>query len=221
MQHLLRMAKSLAQRRSRETSGSTARGFAALCFFIAALSATTASSQPNSSAYDIAFTSPENKGGIYVMRGDGSNVRLLKQENLAALSQTSWSPNGKQLAYFAVSDDDLDIVKNYDLPFHFPLYLIAADGSGRERALDIPVLPWVRWSPDGSRLLFLSGAQGPAPYEQRRSRGFVAVALYLLDVKSKTPAVNGVRSKGTAIGIMVAGWALYRDQRCCSRSLRC
>jgi TolB protein len=139
-------------------------------------------------AYEIAVVSRlEGGNGIYVMQADGSNTRLLRTEPNAILFEGSWSPDGKRIAYFANSAADEDLLKKYNVPMHFPIYVMNADGTGRERLLDVPIEPAFEWSPDGSRILFASAFEDPGRDDPRVQRGQVSVAtaIYVADVQSR------------------------------------
>lgn len=88
------------------------------------------------SAGQIAFT----HGGIYVMRGDGSGVRLLRRGGPAWLA---WSPDGSRLAFssgggtWVMDADGSDLVR-------------IGPGEGSRRT----------WSPDGRRIAFSGQPEG-------------------------------------------------------------
>ena len=150
-----------------------------------AIRALTPSGQADQPSYDIAFVSKRETGaGIYVMRGDGSGTTLVRAEPNALLMMSSWSPDGKRIAYVAFGPEDEALLTKYRLPTHFPLYVMNADGTGRERVLEVPVSPFFRWSPDGRYLAFSSGYEDPS-WGNPGLRGQAGkVAIYLLDLKS-------------------------------------
>ncbi|HUR21440.1 MAG TPA: hypothetical protein VMZ90_11565, partial [Vicinamibacterales bacterium] len=130
--------------------------FASVVMFVSSLSA-------NQTTYDIAVVATGEGGeGIYVMPSDGSARKLLRAEFGALLTAASWSSDGKRIAYpwFDVGPDGR--LADTSLPMHTPLFVVDADGSGRQRLLEMPVEPFFRWSPDGSRLAFSSAAEDPA-----------------------------------------------------------
>jgi Tol biopolymer transport system component len=161
-----------------------------------AVAVATSSKQINQTGYDIAFVAKRDAGnGIHVMRGDGANVTLVRTESTALLVPSSWSPDGKRIAYCAFGAEDEDLLKKYQIPIHFPLYVVNADGSGRERLLDVPVEPSFRWSPDGRRLVFSSGYEDPSLDNPlvRRGQQAGSVAIYVLDLQSrKTIRLTGL-----------------------------
>ena len=165
--------------------------------FLIALSSVAAAQE-----YRIAFVSNrKNTSGIYVMRADGSEVKQLTDDKLALLMDGAWSPDGRRLAFNAMrsrslrlgmrgmewnDDRDEKMLSKYQLPFHLPLYIINADGSEEKRELDVPVVPGVRWSPDGKRILFASAFEDPHRNDPgvRKGTQSVSSALYVLDVET-------------------------------------
>jgi Tol biopolymer transport system component len=130
------------------------------------------SSGAGASDYKIAFVTSQ---GIYVMSHRGSDVRRLTDDKMAALADGAWSPDGRRILFSALRKDDAALAQRYDLPFHFPLYVMNADGSDRRRLLDVPALPDGKWSPNGASILFTSA------YEAPKSNG-PGDAIYLLDL---------------------------------------
>ena len=97
--------------------------------------------------------------GIYTMTADGSDLRRITPASLVATKDLPmWSPDGRRLA-FLVNDADATA-----------LYTVAADGSDPTRISAV----WGRssphlcritrvpaaWSPDGTRIAFVTGRQG-------------------------------------------------------------
>lgn len=135
--------------------------------------------------YRIAFVSMRSgEHGIYVMDAVGSGVKRLTNDKLALLMDGAWSPNGQRLTFYAVRAEDSELLSRYQLPFHFPLYIMDANGDGQKRILDVPVVPGARWSPDGKRILFTSSYEDPnrSDPEVRSGTRTVSSALYVLDV---------------------------------------
>ena len=79
------------------------------------------------------------RGEMYLVNADGSNLRTLVSSEAPILSEAVWSPDGSQIAYGEGGR----------------IHVMAADGS------DDRVLPsdfpgwrdWPKWSPDGTRLV--------------------------------------------------------------------
>lgn len=98
----------------------------------------------------IAFAS--DRSGVvkhYVMDADGGNVRLLTDDVADHGGRSSWSPDGRWLAFYAGPRDDRDV------------YLIATDASGDARRLTVGgrnLAP--SFSPDGKWLAFTSYRDG-------------------------------------------------------------
>lgn len=107
-------------------------------------------------------------------------MTLLRTESNALILSSSWSPDGKRIAYCAFGAEDEDLLNKYPLGMHFPVYVMNADGSDRERLLDVPAEPYFQWSPDASRLVFSSGYEQPGQPRNQRS-----VGIYVFDVQTR------------------------------------
>jgi Tol biopolymer transport system component len=181
---------------------STARGTRSLFFVLTVISIGAAGlparHQPAASpAYDIAFAALKGSG-IHVMRGDGTQPRLIASDQSAVLVPGSWSPDGRRIAHFGANADDLKALAERPLlPLHFPLHVVNADGTGHERLIDVPVEPFLAWSPDSTRLAFSSGFEDPRAREPRVQKGLegYSSAIYVLEIQSRrftrlTPSGN-------------------------------
>ena len=138
--------------------------------------------------YKIAFVSArKGESGIYVMNGDGSGMKRLTDDGdgISFLTDGAWSPDGQRLIFYPLRKQDSGLRSKYNIPFHFPLYIIDANGAGQKRLLDVSVvLGEVRWSPDGKRLLFASAYEDPHRNDPGVRRGIqtLSTALYILDM---------------------------------------
>src|SRR5689334_1649622 len=134
--------------------------------------------------YKIAFVSARQ--GIYTMHGDGSGVKQLTDDDLALLTHGAWSPDGRRVLFCALrkTAGDEQIISKYPIQFHFPLYVMDADGANQKRLLEFPVALGARWSPDGTRIVFSSAYEDPKHEHS---------AVYVLDVDTgKTSRVTPV-----------------------------
>jgi Tol biopolymer transport system component/DNA-binding winged helix-turn-helix (wHTH) protein len=89
---------------------------------------------------------------VYVMDADGGNQIRLTRNN-AADTTPSWSPDGSLIAF--ASNRDTGPPYN---PYNLDIYLMNADGSNVRRIVDdaeYDVGP--QWSPDGRKILFITG----------------------------------------------------------------
>lgn len=129
----------------------------------------------------------QSDGGIWVMRTDGSGIRLAGAGPTTG-DGLAWSPDGRRLA---AQDDRLRII------------VAEADGSGR-RVLTKGYAP--AWSPDGASVAFLDLLSD----EQRGSGLFVARAdgsgrrlLYRNPVTTLYQAGHGERREGEPRGSLL------------------
>ena len=92
---------------------------------------------------------------VYVMDAEGGNQIRLTRDN-AVDSTAAWSPDGSLIAF--ASNRDTGPPYN---PYNMDIYLMNADGSNVRRIVDDPeydVGP--QWSPDGRKILFMTGRHG-------------------------------------------------------------
>ncbi|MBN1566455.1 MAG: PD40 domain-containing protein [Acidobacteria bacterium] len=127
------------------------------------LIAVTACSTGSQSTGDfkIALTpARQGQNGIFLMNSDTTGGKLLTPDPGAQLRLTSWSPDGKSIAFFTTRSKDSAILNAYRMPFHFLLYAMDANGSSEKRLLDFPISNFA-WSPDGRRMLYVSSYEDP------------------------------------------------------------
>ena len=89
---------------------------------------------------------------IYVMDADGGNQMRLTRDN-AVDSTATWSPDGSLIAF--ASNRDTGPPYN---PYNMDIYVMSSDGSNVKRIVKDPeydVGP--QWSPDGRKILFMTG----------------------------------------------------------------
>lgn len=106
----------------------------------------------------LAFTRDLSDGstGIYTARADGADLRRLTDDAATNDFHHRWSPDGSKLSFLSYRRAD-DASK---------LEVVNADGGGRTTVYESPTNGWsfdgssVRWSPDGTRLVFQS-CDGP------------------------------------------------------------
>lgn len=94
------------------------------------------------------------KSAIYIIGADGKGRRRLA----GASGGPSWSPDGRQIAFTAQTGSN-------DTSEHREVFVIRPDGSGLRQLTRTPdpgSADGGTWSPDGRRLLFVSGVPGEA-----------------------------------------------------------
>ena len=151
-----------------------------------ALTFLSCSPASKSGDYKIALV-PARTGqhGIFVINSDTTGGKLLTSDTTAQLRASSWSPDGKKIAFFAIRRDDSEILKKYNIPLHLPLYWMDAGGGNQKRLLDFPVSSFA-WSPDSRQLLVVSAYEDPArgDREIQSGRKLPMSAVYLLNLQT-------------------------------------
>jgi dipeptidyl aminopeptidase/acylaminoacyl peptidase len=101
--------------------------------------------------HDIAFMS--NRGDtddLWAVDPDGNNLRRLT-DGLGERADPQWSPDGRWLAYTQLLHGDVDV------------WLMPSAGGEPRKLTDGGVNRAPRWSPDGTRLLYLHAGPGSPP----------------------------------------------------------
>lgn len=154
------------------------------CLLIASMACSTASLKTGD--FKIALT-PARRGqhGIFVMNADTTGGKLLTPDPGAQLRATSWSPDGKKIAFFATRPEDAGILAKYRIPFHYLLYAMDSAGGAGKRLLDFPISSF-EFSPDSRQLLYISAYEDPQHDDPAVLRGTKAPmsAVYILNLQT-------------------------------------
>ena len=90
-------------------------------------------------------------GEIYVMNPDGTNPINLTQSPERPDGVSSWSPDGKQIAFTSAE------IFNGDGVFHWDIWVMDADGGNLRNLTNHHAQEWSpAWSPDGDQITFSS-----------------------------------------------------------------
>ena len=94
-------------------------------------------------------------GEIYLMNADGTNPINLTQAPERADGVSSWSPDGKQIAFTSAELFNADLLANSDI------FVMDADGANPINLTNHNALNQTPdWSPDGNRIAFSSNRDG-------------------------------------------------------------
>ncbi len=160
----------------------------AACFL---LSATACSSSTGKRSYKIAVV-PARRGqhGIFVLNSDTSGSKLVTADLNVQLRPSSWSPDGKRIAFLSYRTGDRSKV-----PTDFPLYVMDAGGGNQKRLLDFTVSDF-GWSPDCRKIFFISAFEDPETDDPDILSGkkSASSAIYILDLNT------GQRDRVTSLG---------------------
>jgi Tol biopolymer transport system component len=111
--------------------------------------------------YKIAYVpSMSGQHGIFSMNSDTSGAKLLAADDKAQLRFTSWSPDGKRIAFFTARAQDAGILGKYRMPYQYLLYVMDASGKNQKRLCDFPVIDF-GWAPDGRRIFVIASHESP------------------------------------------------------------
>jgi Tol biopolymer transport system component len=136
---------------------------------------TGCSTSPRPEDYKIAIGASKIKQpGILVMKSDAMGKKQLVSDPTAQLITASWSPDGNKIAFLSTRPSDSDILKKYQVSYHYLLYEIDVASGKEKRLLNFPVSGF-RWSPDGKRMLFISSYEDP---------GLVKGAVYIFNLQT-------------------------------------
>ncbi|MCH8901398.1 MAG: PD40 domain-containing protein [Chloroflexi bacterium] len=96
----------------------------------------------------------EQSYGLYLVRPDGSGLRMLVDET-DAISFPRWSPDGERIAYIVGGQDQErpGLLRVYDFKTGRAITV-------SERASASPLGPAASWSPDGRRIAFFEATDG-------------------------------------------------------------
>ncbi len=155
-------------------------------------------SQPPGGAegFKIAFV-PSTPGqyGVFSMNSDTTGSKILIADRTAQVRFASWSPDGKRLAYYAIRDQDKDILKKYRMTNEYLLYVMDATGGNQRRLLDFPVIDF-GWAPDGRRLFFISAYESPDRNSPEILNGSSNPLAYVYVLDTQTGEVNRLPGSG-------------------------
>jgi Tol biopolymer transport system component len=97
----------------------------------------------------IAFVRNASAHGLWIMNPDGRGQRKLAMVPGSDELAPSWSPDGKRIAFVAMTPCEPYFCSD------LALWVVRPDGSGLRRVAQNVRQPWrPLWSPDGTRLLF-------------------------------------------------------------------
>ena len=144
-------------------------------------------------ASKISFVS--NRDGnaeIYVMNADGTGVTRLSNDPEND-SSPAWSPDGSRIAFSRtkIVVDDL-----FRREVSGEIYVMNADGSEQRNLTDNMASEWQPvWSPDGSRIAFIRGANGKSDIYVMNADGSGQVRLTSASAGDVTPTWSPDGSK--------------------------
>ncbi|NQD37037.1 winged helix-turn-helix transcriptional regulator [Permianibacter sp. IMCC34836] len=110
----------------------------------------SASFSPDGSQVAFTWLAPESKNGDIQVRTLGSETLHPVAATAANEQRPAWSPDGRRIAYFAVTDE------------HCEIRLVSPQGGPSRKLIDCPVHNWdnLTWRPDGRELVFTDESGG-------------------------------------------------------------
>ncbi|MDF1844813.1 MAG: DPP IV N-terminal domain-containing protein [Rubripirellula sp.] len=132
----------------------------------------------------------KERGGIYVLNADGSGKQRLTTGRSDMLPR--WSPDGKQIAFLALREQDQELAAVHDLAFHWFLYVMDADGQNQRRVTKTPIGMIFQWSPNGTQFVFQSSCED---VKNKAKDGAASSTIYVMNLdgtqqKRLTPVEN-------------------------------
>ena len=162
------------------------RIYSYLALIVLLASAACSTARRDAGDYRIALT-PARSGqhGIFTIYSDTTGGKLLTADPGAQLRLTSWSPDGKAIAFLSTRSKDAEFLEQFRIPFHYLLYVMDAGGGSEKRLLDFPVSAF-EWSPDSRRLLYISSYEDPQHDDLSVLQGkkIPMSAIYVLNISS-------------------------------------
>ena len=114
--------------------------------------------------------------GIYLAAEHGGEPTQLTDSQWDIMPR--WSPDGSRIAFASIRGTDMEELSSVAMLGHFMLYTMNADGSNPSRLTGTP-LSWFQWSPDGSRIAYVSSHEDERNYN--RGEGWVSSAMYVIN----------------------------------------
>ena len=102
--------------------------------------------------------------GVYVSAADGSQSKLLVEEDEGGPGRPSWSPDGTKLAFFNTPSAPASRASPGAFGYGTEVWTINVDGTGKTRIAHSGccVEMWAApiWSPDGKQIAFAANQAG-------------------------------------------------------------
>lgn len=146
--------------------------------------------------YKVAFV-PGTPGqyGIFSINSDTTGSQILLDDKMAQVRFASWSPDGKNLAFYTIRSQDKEILAKYPMNGEYLLYVMDAKGENQKRLLDFPVTDF-GWAPDSRRIFFISAYESPDRDLPEVLSGTAHPLAYVYVLDMKTGAINRLPGSG-------------------------